>query len=494
MDLSPGEQETLNQFQVISSFPEDKYDQVVQLLRDNYWNLETALSKYFDGALDEPIVPNEPQSAVPMSSEQPMTPHGVLLNDDLQQLQQLLNGSNGMLLPQLPIIRPISNKWRTVGIQHDPLGWQQLSQSPLLFIILLIPRGLTLLFTGVTWLFNLLFPSLDAIPSRPTTQGFRSAEWYRDIVRDECPYEFYKGDFNMAFEEAKRDSQFFLLIVVGSNDKSTNFAKKVLHNDAMSQFLKDDGCVVYVAHAEDTQGHEIATSFKTRALPSVYLMGDVTSGLSSVSSMSLISRIPTKSLSSMMNKLKFEMEKFKPELITKKMEMEELRYSRELRQLQDRAYEESLIADQIKQSKKEEEKRVKQQEEEEAQRRELQRLTWFKSTHHKFQQPTEYQKGDHTTIRIRLPNGEQIIQKFNRDQTLVDIYAFVSLKLYLQDHSLDEFDAVDEVDIDEYIHNHGFELISPMPRCTLPVDMSLLQTVDQIWPNGSLLVEFDEPV
>lgn len=500
-DLAPAEEEKLNEFQMITSFPESEHEKVVSLLRNNYWNLEVALSKYFDGLLDfeasrEPFVEHEqPQH---MIQREPMTPR-----NELEFLQGFLNGTDhSLLMPQLPIVRPISNRWRAQpGIHASAqFGWNTFGQSPLLFLLLLIPRSLTFLLTGISWVVNLLFPtSPDNIPPEATLASWNPLEHYRALTHDDPPFEIYKGDFNTAFEEAKLESKFILLIILGSSEKSTEFVKKVLNNDAVSQSIKDHDPLVYMANAAEAQGHEIARSFKTRSLPSLYLMANVASGPNAISSMSLLSRIPVNSVQSFVGRMQLEIEKYNPELITKRIEQEELKYSRQLRDMQDKAYEESVIADKIKQSKKEEELRIKHEKEIEAQWKATQRSRWFRKMASQFQDPLEgLRKGDYTSIRFKLPSGELITRKFAKGQTLRDIYAFVSVHVFLasdesHDCNHDEEKGEDQEEVDEtYEHEFDFELISPMPRFAVAIDQSKIEDAHQLWPNGSIMVEFNE--
>jgi UBX domain-containing protein 2 len=499
--LAPAEQEKLNEFQVITSFPEDQLDKVVRLLRNNYWNLEVALSKYFDGILDQeaerlPLIDPQDQQPVSLLREQALLPNDM---DDL--VQQMMNGTSTMFMPQLPIVRPISNRWKSnPGLNQpiDYLGLQTLRQSPFLFLLLLIPRSLTLLFTGVSYLLGLLFPaSPDQIPQNPTRSEFSAVQYFKELTHDDCPYKLHKGDFNEVFEQAKQESKFILLILIGSNDRSTEFVKRALNNEQVSQYISSEDILVYMANVDEPQGFEIASSFKARATPSVYLMANVASGPNSISSMSLLSRVPSKSATSLFNKMKIEIEKYKPELISKRIEQEEIRYAREIRELQDKAYEESLIIDKIKQSQREEEERIKLQQEQEAQWRHTQRLKWFKNMYSVFQDPLDgLAKGEYTTIRFKLPHGVQITRRFSKEQSMTNVYSFVALQIHLEKISeaeIAEMGQYDGDDMDEqYIHDFGFELISPFPRFAVPLDDTKVQDVQQLWPNGSLLVEFND--
>ncbi|CDR36515.1 CYFA0S01e02102g1_1 [Cyberlindnera fabianii] len=497
-DLTNEEQDKLNEFQVITAFPEEQHDKVVKMLRNNYWNLEVALSKYFDGHLEqeaarEPLI-EQPQA--PPVRQRPQQPQNL---QDFLDMRMNHNGHHNMMLPQLPIVRPISNLWRKqVGLnrQIDHFGFQSMTQSPILFILLFIPRTLTFILSGFVYLFNYFFPpSPDMIPSTPSRDHFNPIEHYESLTQDKTTFEFYKGDFNDAFDQCKRESKFMLLILLGDNDLSNTFVKRILNNEAVSNLIKEEEIIVYMTHCAHPQGLEISRTMRTRAVPAAYLLGNVASGPSGISSMSVCARLSIKTLNAFVSKLNGEIERYKPELISKRVEMEELKFAREIREMQDRAYEESLIADRIKQEEKELEEKKQKEQNDKINWEKEQKKIFYASLLDKFEGLESLQKGQYTTIRFKLPTGDVITQRFSHSHSLHDLYAFIDLELHLKeidDEDREQLEALKDLKTDEdYNHSFKFELNSPFPRYTVPVEQDkLVKDVTQLWPNGSVMLEF----
>lgn len=516
--ISPADQEKLDQFQAITAFKSEEYDKVVALLRNNWWNLEVALSKYFDGDLDREAA-RTPPPVDQFSGASTATPtfeglssraqsdrfsHSESTLDQLNFWNQTdgsssntLLASHGML-PQLPIVRPLSNNWRLQpGLNNFTSSnlWSQFTHSPILFILLVIPRTVTLLFTAIGYLFSFIFPSSpDYVPDKPTLEEFKFKERFEALIADRSDIQFFAGDFNDAFNQAKAETKFLLIILIGDNETSNQFLKNVLNNATIANLIKEEHVIVYGGNVNEPQGLELARNLKTVVVPSAYLVGNVASGLNAIASMSVLGRIPVKSVSSFITRLRRDIEKYKPEFITRKIEQDELNYSREIKKLQDQAYEESLIADKLKREKRETEKLEQLRKEEEVNFKKENEIKFYSSLLDKFEDLVDLPKGEFTNIRFKVPSGEHIMQKFSKTHTLFDIYSFVALKLHLKGLSEEELDTLKKSSKDiheDYTHEFNFELISPFPRYVVPAEKGkLAKDVDQLWPNGSLLIEY----
>jgi len=519
--ISPSEQEKLDQFQMITAFKDEEYDKVVALLRNNWWNLEVALSKYFDGDLDREA------ARTPPPTEATQTPFPAQTNDLGYQSTNGFNshsestlnqsdfwsqldtnsenttlGSYGML-PQLPIVRPLSNNWKLQpGLNNSSttgsLLWSQFSSNPILFILLIVPRTVTLIFTVIGYLLSFIFPSSpDYLPEGPSLEKFDFKSHFESTIADKSDIQFFEGDFNEAFQQAKNETRFLLIILIGENESSNQFLKKILNNATVSNLIREEHVVVYAGNVNEPQSLELARNLKTIVVPSVYLIGNVASGPNAIASMSILSRIPVKSINAFTTKLRREIEKYKPEFITRKIEQDELNFSRQIKELQDKAYEESLIADKLKQEKREAEKQEQLQKEQEEKFKKENKTKFFASLLGKYDDDDdlkELPKGEFTNIRFKLPTGEHIMKKFSKKHTLHDIYSYIALQIHLKSLSNEELEKLESSskDFDEgYKHEFEFELISPFPRFVVPVKTEeFVKDVNQLWPNGNILIEY----
>lgn len=513
--ISPSEQEKLDQFQMITAFKDDEYDKVVALLRNNWWNLEVALSKYFDGDIDREAARSPPPvEATPFGASssafdtQTLGGQSSGFNNSEMTLNQFdswshIDAQNPLLsthglLPQLPIVRPLSNNWRfQPGLNNSTSSslWNQFTHSPILFILLIIPRTVTLLLTAVGYLFSFIFPSSpDHLPDKPTLEKFDFKEHFESLIADRSETQFFEGDFNDAFNKAKNETKFLLTVLIGENESSNQFLKKVFNNNTICNLIKEEQVIVYAGNVNEAQSLALARNLKTIVVPAVYLIGNVASGPNAIASMSILSRIPVKSVNSFVTKLRREIEKYKPEFITRKIEQDELNYSRQIKELQDQAYEESLIADKLKQEKREAEKLEKLKKEQEADFKRENKNKFYASLLDKFDNLAHLPKGEFTNIRFKLPSGEHVMQKFSKEDTLFDVYSFVALKLHLKELSEQDLEDLKKISNDiheDYKHEFEFELISPFPRYVVPVkEDQHVKEVNQLWPNGSVMIEY----
>ncbi|KAH3673371.1 hypothetical protein WICMUC_003690 [Wickerhamomyces mucosus] len=519
MSLSPSEQEKLNEFQIISNFSDEDYEKVVKLLKNNYWNLEIALSKYFDGKLDEEAdgdVINEQntQNENPVNNSNDQIPNEFYEFQQANLIDQNNHGSfqqelltqpllHSQLAPQLPIVKPISNRWKSAGLQQNNNIKQNQNfishfgsflESPIIFLILFIPRSATLLLSYIGSFFSYLFPApAYGLPDVPTLTSFNFDTHFEVITQDKNVINYYKEDFNNAFESAKKKFKFLILVLISDDENSNTFIKTVLNNDRVINLLNnDEEILTYIGHVKEPQSLEIAKSLKARTAPSVYLIANISNGPSLIASMSILARISVKSANSFVARVKMEIEKYKPEFISKKYELAELEFSRKIKEAQDRAYEESLLNDRIKKIEQESRKLALENKEKQELWKKENRLRFLNSINKKFNDlnQEELPKSESSTIRFQLPSGERIIQKFPKSYKVYDIYAFVELQLFLKENS--ELTATDVEVHEDYNHVYGFELISPFPRFSIPINEENIENIKQLWPNSSLLIEFAE--
>ena len=86
-------------------------------------------------------------------------------------------------------------------------------------------------------------------------------------------------------------------------------------------------------------------------------------------------------------------------------------------------------------------------------------------------------------ISIRLPSGERVIRRFAPDADIEELYAFVECHDVLQDATMHGIEKPAG-----FIHEYGFQLVSPMPRMVYEVTAG--GTIgEKIGRGGNLLVE-----
>lgn len=575
--LSHEEEEKLNHFQMITTFPEDDLPSVIKLLERDGWKLELALSHYFDDdwkelikPVEAPRIPDRPPTPTPVDSP-PIGPNSSFRGPFV--------ASDSQLVPALRTVTPLpvdyKERYRSVGLNKRNLDIWQLDQqaSPLIIVLMFLPKLLWRLGIGIgSLIWGIITfgfrshieegPKVFHLPSSPSEEPKRLNETLPQLIDDEFVVERLSKlvckdtTFNDALERCENEFKYLLLILVGDTNpvngevvdvNSQRLLTRILTNDTVLHFLEEhrDEIIIYARHAAELEPWLVAKELKIKYTPECLLVGNVlnsSGSLNGITKLSVLSKLRISSPKKFYHSLKMTYERFNPELIVSRTEKEELRLAREIKQLQDSAYDESLRKDQVKK-----EHREMEQEQEKAQRdykwelannkklkASLNQLAWLKACHALLVSEEEsVAKGEkRATVQFRTSKGDRLILNFPGVTTLNDLYTKIGCHLYLQHYQNDlqswsshiltklqrlsedggvlcfknnhnQFD-VNQIPqlVNEELSRLGdgasempsphlnFELISPFPRKKIEADPeTLLKDVPELWPNGSLLVE-----
>lgn len=644
--LSHEEEEKLNNFQGITNFPEDDLPLVIKLLQNHGWNLEAALSRYFDDEWKESVklinsgahssaefaTGRVPENiAIPMRNDTPIDIPNVetpsFFHDEIMRNEASPGPFLGShYVPSLPLIRKLPTNYRdnlkVVGLTTGVNVWDiyNLTASgttnellgPLIVILLLVPK--IVLRAGLS-LFSLLWgiiafgftnnlnndskSKVYHIPNAPLKKYFENPEQkteqsYAEIVKgymathidDDNKISMIESllpnenkNFNDLLEEAQSEFKYLLVLLLGNLDSyspsqlegkklskdvtdidinSHRFLNRVLIDDAVLKTLADykDELLVYVGSVSDVEPWFISQELKLKYTPDSFLVANVLNSNGSVNGstrLSILSKIRMTSAKRFSSSLKNTIERYRPELLVSRTDVQELRLAREIKQKQEEAYQNSLMQDRNKEEKRlQEEKERKELEtmlakkqREQALLTALHELRWLskcieKTTH--LQQQNSISNGGNkniATLQIRTADGKRIIKKIAGDMTLRSLYEEIGCHLYLelQDEdqrkwlqqiqsklcdirdnsdsssiliSLTETDENSIEKLKDIVHNEmhsifdelppnlrgvedleiKFELISPFPRTNIPMDENkVISDIKDIWPKGNLLVE-----
>ncbi|EDO17659.1 hypothetical protein Kpol_1004p33 [Vanderwaltozyma polyspora DSM 70294] len=593
--LSHDEEDKLNQFQMISSFPEDELPQIIKLLRNHGWSLEPALGRYFDGTWKDsfnmvdpemtavpPTIPDRIPTPTPPSLP-PVIPNAGPFRNDIIRDPFMFENITNSLVPSLPIVNALPNnfkdKYRHVGLQNksDDIWNIGNDGNPIIAILFFLPKLLikigggllSLIWTIITFGFNSHLNDSDrvvAIPKKPSENSKSIELVLTELLDDETNLSRVKNlvinqiSFNEALTACKEEFKYILVIIIGETsevdteivDKNSQlFIKKILSNDdvlSKLESMKDD-MLIYLHQASELEPWLVCKNMKIKYTPECLLIGNVlnsTGSLNGITRPSVLAKIRVTTIKKFLNSLTVTVDRFNPELVVSRTEMEELKLARQLKQMQNDAYEESLKLDR----KKEEEKKKavelaeKQLIEEEQRQRQikinetLKHLKWLKKCIEIIQEQNTHTIDTNekiATLQIRTSKGTRMIKKFKPTTTLHSIYLHVGCHLYLDNYSSDkdeltrsivdmveshmdneallcfkdndidkedlELDSVLDLIKSEIIKlkvpdekltdiDFDFELVSPFPRFNVPTDKKVsVKEVKELWPNGSLLVE-----
>lgn len=568
--LSHEEEEKLNEFRSITDFPEDDLPLIIRLLQNYGWHLERALGFYFDGDWKQSVV----STGLPEIPVRPPTPAATRTETPIGPREPFL-ASEAHMISSLNVVKPLPENFRehfsVVGLTGKRGDvWNITSQeSPFLIILMFIPRILLklggrilfLLWSLITFGFQSHVDERTRVCKVPDMPKQRP-ESLKEVLPqhiDEKSLSRLSGlisdlSFNEALKVCQEEFKYLLLIVIGDvsdveapDFNSRRFLSKVLSNPSVISLLEKykDELVIYLGSADELETWLVAQQLNVKYTPECLLIANVLNSngsLNGITRLSVLSKVRISSPRKFENSLKVSIERFRPELVVSRTEQEELRLAREIKQMQDAAYEASLEQDRIKEQerilKQEQEREQKKSEQEREKEREmketLKHLTWLQSCIEVANQELSSSDTEEiATLQIRTSNGQRFVKKFASTTSLRSLYANIGCHLYLQEYTNDSKKWVSSMvkkiesltqsssvhcfkessipdknahisDLAEIIDEElsklnfegptnlefDFELVSPFPREKISVNETLaIKDVSQLWPKGNLLVE-----
>lgn len=563
LNVSHSEEEKLNQFQSITSFPEEDLSDVITLLQNHSWKLEQALSQYFDGNWKKNLNLNATMDNDPS-----------LVSSSLPAINNLNNSFlplDTYVAPYLPVIKRLPSnykeKFQIIGLQPS---YYTYNSSPFMFAIMLLPNLILKLGVNIFSIFwyILSFGSnknpdykkkVSNIPLNPSTDHINITDEITAVLCDESEELLLltsKKTYNELWEYCEKEFEFLLLIFLGdlnSNDPDINsqrFLKYILSDRKTLDLFKRnvDKIKIYIGSVKNIETWSVAKQLNVKYTPECFLVGNVCNSRNNVDGtcqMSVLNKLKVTSLSKFQNSLKISMETYGPELILNRSRAEDLKVARQIKQMQDEAYDESLRQDQIKSEKRRLIEKQTELEHMEQQLKEdklkivwtLNNLNWLSTSLHLLKEEIYPETEKIATLQIRTFDGKRIVKKFCESTDLYSLYATIGSHLYLgyistspegiikkiydkikelrsnektlcfkddaflsdrlETFTIEELENVITKELSNWSNGTtndtitpDFELISPFPRYRVPCDKNLrLKDIPQLWPNGNLLIE-----
>lgn len=577
--LSHEEEDKLNQFQIITNFPSDELPLIIKLLKNHSWNLEPALGRYFDGTWRNNTL-FETETPPPTSIPTPPRVATPILDNATSGRQSPFLASQLGLIPSLVKVSAIpkslqDKKQYYVGLgKNNASTWNifdannRANMSIPSLLLMLLPS----IFLNVVLLFwkvisfgfkSDLDSKIARLPKFPEENVIPIKEHLPALVKDEIVLKklVTLSENNMTFNEAlticREEYKFLLVILVGNlspikgpdgsivskqDVNSCRFISSVLSSPSIIDIIDQhsDDMIVYFRSVHDYEPWLLGKQLKVKFTPECCLIGNVLNVNGSMNGSiqpSILSRLRVSSATRFSNSIKIMTEKYGPELVVSRTEMQEVKLAREIKEAQNAAYEESLRKDQIKKHEREQVEHIQMLEEKKKKmEKTLHHLFWLR-TASRLLNEDNISNGEVVeklaTIQIRNSKGSRFIEKFKSTTTPHQIYLAVGAHLYLNDFerhrnnwkdllkdkmnllSQDDETLCFKPDIgsllasDEFLSlidqewsafqseldapynvTFPFDLVSPFPKYALEADAEIaLGDIPQLWPNGSLLVE-----
>ena len=385
-------------------------------------------------------------------------------------------------------------------------------KPPLPFALLLLPFNLfwklvSGSFSMLGWLFPFLPRLIHSLSSRNGVRGARAvtggrrplspkdnaARFIREFGEEygEHHLPFYDNGYAQAYDLAKRDLKFLLVVLLSpEHDDTETFVRETLLSQEVESLVNnpENNIILWAGNVQDSEAYQVAGGLSCTKFPFAALI--VHTPQESATAMSTVARVVgLTSPSEFVSKLRSAISQHSPPLERTRAQRREQEATRNLRQQQETAYERSLAQDRERMRLRKEAEANKQKEEQEARDKVKQVETaaqqlqqWKKWRASTISAEPETNIKNVTRLSIRIPSGNRIVRSFAPEATIEDVYAFVECHDVLEDEA-----AATEPPAG-YTHEYKFKLVSPMPRAVYDVETDGT-IAERIGRSGNLIVE-----
>ncbi|KAI9022241.1 hypothetical protein CLU79DRAFT_178167 [Phycomyces nitens] len=321
---------------------------------------------------------------------------------------------------------------------------------------------------------------------------------------------FYQGSYTQALVTAQRDLQFALVILFSDeHDDTDSFCRNTLTSEHLIDTLQRMDFLVWVGNVSDPEAFQVSSVLQATTYPFIAALSfPVPSNTSTTNnetttpqSLNVVDRMEGLTApEDIVRRLSVVHERHVPVYTRLRAERDRVELERRLRQEQERAYQESLWADQEKErrARAEEEARLAEEEEAraDAEREEEEQRTLEEKKdqylHYLYSrlepEPRQTKEAPITKIRFKMIDGTTVSRSFRGDAPVEALYQFVAVYPLIQRHEL-----VIETDRPrEYKHVYDFTILSNYPRIIYPPSDRLISDEDRLWPSATLMVEPSE--
>ncbi|KAI0012042.1 hypothetical protein F4779DRAFT_570173 [Xylariaceae sp. FL0662B] len=498
--LSPEQQSALEQYTQVTA--QDIKD-AVPLMERSQWNVQIAISKFFDGEGPDPVA-----EAMATQNHIPRQP---ARQENLQESLMASSGSFGRVPPR-------SRPDPAPRIVPQP---QTTHRPPFLLTLLFSPfnfgyKAISTFFRAFMYIFTFLPASIRPRTITTTmTSGWKGTMGRRMLMprdtaaRFKREFEeeygnsnlpFYEGGFAQALDLAKKDLKFLLIVLMSpEHDDMESFTRDTLLSPEVVSFINDpaNNIVLWGGNVLDSEAYQVAAEYNCTKYPFSALV--CLTPKEGSTRMSIVKRlVGPLSSSTYLAEIQTAINKYAPDLAGVRAERAAHEVARNLRTEQDSAYERSLARDRERARQRKEaeaaaaaaEKRA-QEEAEAAERRAAQREQWrrWRATTIAPEPDAGSAAKDIVRLALKMPEGSstngRVVRRFAAATTMEELYAFVEC--------CDLLDADADVDEkterpDAYEHEYRFRIVAPLPRVVYEPDAAA--TVgERIGRSGNLIVE-----
>lgn len=494
--LTEEQQLALQQYTAVTN---QELKDAVPLLQRCQWNVQIAIARFFDGE------PAEDPIAVAATQQAP---------SDTRRAENLMNGFGSPRSSS-------STSGRRVQVEPAPRVVPQPesqvnTQAPLVLSLLWAPVSLLyslvaryLRFLGYLFPFvprawgRLTASNIRAPPSqrsagrRPLNPRDTAARFIREFEEEHGPNElpFHEGGYASAFDLAKKDLKFLLVVLVSpEHDLTRPFIRDTLLAPSVVSFLRDpaNNVLLWAGSVSDSEAYSVSSALNCTKFPFSGLIVHTPSVSASAMGIALRLSGPV-AAPQYLSKLRAAMAQHTAALDRVRATRAEANATRNIRQQQDSAYERSLATDRERKRKAAEAaaaaaaaEKAAQDAADRALRHQQNLHQWRRWRAHNLAPEPPADAKDAVRISLRLPTAERVLRRFAPDAPIEEVYAFVECHDVLVQTAADDDDDVAQPP--DFPHEYAFRLVSPMPRVVYQVgDGAALKTL--LGRSGNLIVE-----
>ncbi|KAF2726054.1 hypothetical protein K431DRAFT_214434 [Polychaeton citri CBS 116435] len=490
--LNEEQQMALQQFTAVT---DQQLETAIPLLQKCQWNAQIAITRFFDGDTDtiDPVAeaaqlpPPESRRSETLMDSIPHRSAGirrsvleaaprVVPTPESQRVQYMPFPFNVILFPINLAYMIFQRAFQTVG-----------------YIFPFLPRLLNRFYSGRT-----LGPSRDTgrrpLNPRDAAERFvREFEEEYGVAHETLP--FHEGGYAQAFDIAKRDLKFLLVVLLSpEHDDTAPFVRDTLLSPELVDFVKNpsNNIILWGGTIHDAEAYQVANALNATRFPYTTLIVH-TPSVSSTAMSKVATSAGLIAPQDLVTKMQTAMTTQSQELEGSRRRRREQEATQYLRREQESAYERSLAQDREKARKRKEEEAEKARAEKEKQELEQKKADEAKNLAQWRQwraQSIAAEPGaevkDVVRISLRLPSGERVIRKFQSDSVLEELYAYVECYDLVKDGQyLPEKQTAKP---SNFSHEYSFQLVSPMPREVYDI-ASGGSIRSRIGRSGNLIVE-----
>ncbi|KAM0254910.1 hypothetical protein ACHAQJ_006282 [Trichoderma viride] len=494
--LSSSQQDALQQFMQLTN---QEAKDAIPLLTRSQWNVQIAITKFFDGETADPVAEAIAAQEVPRSTAR----HENLQESFLLESERSSRASRRdqtdaapRIVPPPPVIH--RTPWM-LGLLLTPFSWGWRVASTLLrtigYILAFLPASIRprTVTSGIATGFRSPSGRRMLMP-RDAAARFRR-EFDEEYQANGLS--FFEGGIAQAHDVAKKDLKFLLVLFMSpEHDDTESFIKKTLLAPEVVEFINDpaNNIILWGGNILDSEAYQAAAEYACTKYPFSALVCLTPNEGSS--RMGIVKRlVGLMPASTYLSELQAAMEKYGSDLNRVRAERAAQDFARSLRDEQDSAYERSLAIDRERAREKKEaavaaaeaEKRALEEAETAAELAEKRRQ--WKSWRAPQILP-EPPASDRKVVRVALKmpedlGGERIVRRFAQHVPVEELYAFVECQDILRGETLED-EKVEKPD--GYEHKYEFRIASTLPRVVYEpsATATMLETIGK---SGNLIVE-----